>query len=117
MPLSVVQIEFSSLLTYCPRRSTPEERESAKLMHALKNDEYVGAGAAILLMSGWVASDVKGRIASPPFENFFQSNAILVPVPKSSLMTAEMLWVPFRLAEALAKRGIEGRKWSACLNV
>ena len=106
MSLTVGQIEFGSLLTYCPRRSTPEEQKSAKLMLALKNDEYVQVGSADMLMSDWVASEVKRRIATLQFGHFFRSNPILVPVPKSSLMTPEMLWVPDRLAKALVKNGI-----------
>jgi hypothetical protein len=106
MTLTVGQIEFGSLLTYCPRRSTPEEQESAKLMLALKNDEYVQVGSAVMLMSDWVASEVKRRFATLQFGHFFRSNPILVPVPKSSLMTPGMLWVPDRLAKALVKNGI-----------
>ena len=104
--MTVGQIEFGSLLTYCPRRSTPEEQKSAKLMLALKNDEYVQVGSADMLMSDWVASEVKRRIATLQFGHFFRSNPFLVPVPKSSLMTPEMLWVPDRLAKALVKNGI-----------
>lgn len=44
----------------------------------------------------------------------FQSGTVLVPVPRSSLMGKDYLWVPKRIAEALVRRGF-GSEVSSCL--
>lgn len=76
------------------------------MMYALKTDEYVQTSSATLLMSDWVAAEVRKNLASLPFGAFFQSSPILVPIPKSSLNTPNSLWVPDRLAKALVKEVI-----------
>src|SRR5437867_12301165 len=48
------------------------------------------------------------------FASFFQKNTVLVPVPSSSLMQPNSLWVPNRIASALVKRGL-GREVVPCL--
>lgn len=102
-------LEFGSLLAYCPRPSSPEELDSRKMTHALKNDEYVSTKSGSILMSDWVAMTVSREKASLPFGDFFQSDSILAPVPKSSLMAPDTLWVPDRIAKALVREGIGQR--------
>lgn len=105
------QLEFGSLLTYCPRPrpDSKEELNSKRMMYALKNDEYVQTkSSGSVLMSDWVAHKVRQEKASLPFKDFFQRDSVLVPVPKSSLMAPDTLWVPERLAKALVREGIGG---------
>ncbi len=73
-------------------------------MQALKRDQFVGEPP--ILMSEWVARTVKQKMADLPFASFFQSNTVLVPAPKSSLMQPNTLWVPERIANALVAAGV-----------
>lgn len=51
------------------------------------------------------SSDDAGPKASLPLGNFFGTNTILVPAPRSSLIKSDALWVPQSIARALVKRG------------
>jgi len=57
-------------------------------------------------VSQWIAQKIQQNMGVLSFASFFQSNTILVPVPKSSLMQPGALWVPERLATALVKMGL-----------
>ena len=65
-------------------------------------------------MSEWVASKVRQKMAELPFAGFFKPNTVLVPIPKSSLMQPNSLWVPQRIAMALASAGL-GKQVESCL--
>jgi len=102
--MNLYQLEFGSLLSYTPRGSTQKAVHSKNVMLALKRDQFVGKPPT--LMSEWIARNMKQKMAQLPFASFFQSNTILVPVPKSSLMQPDTLWVPQRIATALVTAGI-----------
>jgi predicted amidophosphoribosyltransferase len=110
--LNISQLEFGALLTYTPRGNTQKARHSKDIMIALKRDQFVSTPH--VLMSEWIANEVKQQIANLPFAPFFQPNTILVPVPKSSLMQPDTLWVPERIAKAMVAVGI-GKQVDACL--
>lgn len=111
--MNLFQLEFGALLTYTPRGTTSNAIHSKGVMQALKRDTYVGKTSAIL-MSEWVARKVKQKMTELPFVPFFHPNSILVPVPKSSLMQPNTLWVPERIANALVSVGI-GKQVVSCL--
>lgn len=55
----------------------------------------------------WIANRLKASsLTTGEFAEFFSPSTLLVPVPKSSLMTKGMLWVPMQMAEALADTGL-----------
>jgi hypothetical protein len=81
-------------------------------MKALKDDEFVSDPPT--LMSDFVGAAIKANIANFPSAHLFQTNPILVPVPRSSLMRPGTLWVPQRLAKALVRRGL-GKGVEECL--
>ncbi len=97
--LDLFTLEFGSLLTYSPRGISESERSSKTIMRALKNDSYIGNQP--ILMSEYISNIIVGKITTLPFSHFFKTDPILVPVPNSSLMQADTLWVPLRLATAL----------------
>jgi len=105
--MNLSQLEFGALLAYTPRGSTPEALHSKDVMIALKRDQFVNKPP--ILVSEWVAKRMQGKIAELPFRQFFRSNTILVPVPKSSLMQPNTLWVPERIANALVAVGLGKR--------
>ena len=75
-------------------------------MYALKNDRAVIDGTTTISMVDWVAKTVHEELTTLPFKSFFDDAPILVPVPKSSLMKPDTLWVPDMLAKALSKQGL-----------
>jgi predicted amidophosphoribosyltransferase len=93
-------LEFGALLSYTPRGDI----KSKDLMLLLKRDSYVEDPP--ILMSQWIAKVIKQYMNTLPFATFFQTNTVLVPTPKSSLMQRETLWVPHRIATALVEVGL-----------
>jgi Predicted amidophosphoribosyltransferases len=77
-------------------------------MIALKTEKFVEDPKTLkpVLMSKWVAETIQHDRGKLPFSSYFHPNAILVPTPKSSLMKPDTLWVPERIASALAKIGL-----------
>lgn len=107
------QLQFGSLLSYCPRGDSDENRHSKNVMLAVKSDTFVGNPP--ILMSQWIAKTLSQNIAKLPFGSFFQQDTTLVPVPKSSLMRPNTLWVPERIASAISRVGL-GKDVSPCLS-
>ena len=81
-------------------------------MKVIKADQYLEKPT--ILMSDWIAQTVKQYLDRLPFASFFKENTVLVPIPGSSLMQANSLWVPHRIATALVNTGI-GKEVVACL--
>lgn len=106
MPLN--QLQFGSLLSYCPRGDDREEiQRSREIMTFVKNDSFIEDPP--IPMSEWIARTMEQRRNTLPFTFFFQSNTVLVPLPKSSLLRPNSLWVPDRIANALVANGFGAR--------
>ena len=102
------QLEFGSLLSYCPRGgSSTEIQRSRQIMRFVKNDSFVEDPP--VLMSDWISSTMERRRSELPFDSFFLTNSVLVPLPRSSLLQPDSLWVPERIANALVKRRFGAR--------
>jgi len=109
--MDISEIEFGSLLSYSVRGTSKKDEESKSAMRNLKNDNVLRSGISI---SEYVAQALKKEIKEYPFADFFNSNAILVPIPRSSLPIPGMLWVPERITTALINNGL-GRSSEPCL--
>lgn len=96
------QLEFGSLLSYCPRGGNSTEIQSRQIMRYLKIDSFVENPP--VLMSDWIASTIERRRSELPFSSFFRTDTVLVPLPRSSLLQPDSLWVPERIANALVRR-------------
>ena len=107
------QLEFCALLTYAPRGDSQEIRFSKDVMLHLKKDAYLEDPP--ILMSQWVAETIKKELATLEFASFFHANITLIPIPKSSLMRPDTLWVPERIAKALVSKGL-GKEVLSCLS-
>jgi predicted amidophosphoribosyltransferase len=81
-------------------------------MLAIKNDDFIEQPP--IVMSKWIAKTVQQHREQLPFASYFNPNAVLVPVPKSTLMQPGSLWVPHRLSMALVERNL-GREVFPCL--
>ncbi len=73
-------------------------------MNAIKADDFVDQPP--ILMSEWIGRTVQQQLRSLPFAPFFTPGTVLVPVPSSSLMRPDTLWVPDRIARALVAEGV-----------
>lgn len=109
--MDISKVKFASLLTYTPRGDSEKAKGAKAAMINLKNDNVLSSG---ILTSEYIVQAMKREINTFPFADYFNSNVILVPVPKSSLLKPGTLWVPERLTTALIKNGL-GKSSEACL--
>ena len=96
------ELEFGSYLTYSPKGDSDLAKLSRNIMNKLKSEGNIGTPPKF--MSQFVADRMKENIDQMPFKHFFNQNVSLVPVPKSSLMQSNELWVPEKIANALSKQ-------------
>lgn len=113
MPLQLIDLRCSALLSYCSERSSEPAVLHSKGVRSLVKDDGIFQEAN-MEMSQWVAQTVKEKFNDLVFRDFFQADTILVPTPRSSLIQSGSLWVPERLANALVSRGL-GAKVILCL--
>ena len=75
-----------------------------ELMKMIKAERYFGNPPK--LTSQWIAETVHDFRERLPFASFFRDDSVLVPLPSSSLMQRDTLWVPERISTALVKVGL-----------
>lgn len=100
------KLEFFSLLSYSTRGTSDAEQGSKTWRNAVKNDQFVQINSDSKLTSDLIADWIAKNSTMPPFNDYFKPNMVLVPVPKSTLMQSGTLWVPRRVANALAARNL-----------
>lgn len=110
--MRITVLDFGSFLSYSPHGASPDIDQAREVMKIMKADQYLEKPQ--ILMSDWIAKTIKQHLDRLPFASLFKENTILVPTPGSSLMQANSLWVPHRIATALVNVGI-GKKVVACL--
>lgn len=96
------ELEFGSYLTYSPRGKSDLAKRSKNIMISLKSERSIGNPPKF--MSEFVIDRIKESLDQMPFKHFFNENVSLVPVPKSSLMQPNELWVSEKIAKALSKQ-------------
>jgi len=112
-------LRYSSLCSYTPEKSyankefdIPNRNELDRahgLMQVLKNDQEVRVGEKRENFIEYVATYIKKNLDKKEFAakfRFFSNDAILIPIPKSTLMKEGTLWVPKRIALELEKQGL-----------
>lgn len=99
------KLGFGALLSYSPYGHSKEEELSRSFRTAIKNDEFVRISGKQVQMSEFIAESIQKSKDSLPFAHLFDNKTILVPARSSSLMKANSLWVPFRIATAMQKGG------------
>ena len=105
--MRITVLEFGSLLAYVPRVTSDKMQQAKNVMFAIKSDSFIEQSREQPIpMSQWIAKAVRREMSTLTFSSFFQRDTILVPVPSSSLMQPGSLWVPDRIAAALAKAGV-----------
>src|SRR5271166_1084773 len=111
------EIQFGSLLTFCPHGDSTVIRHSKDIRTAIKRDDFVVNPldeSNPILMSEWIGQTMQQLQSQLPFTDYFGDDAVLVPTPGSSLMGPNTLWVPERISNALVGRGF-GMRVVSCL--
>lgn len=102
----ISELEFGSLWTYCPRTegdvNEEEIKKSKNLAISLKTESKLAQKE--VFMSEFVSQKMQQELDNLPFAGFFTEDTALIPIPKSSLMKADSLWVPDKIARALANK-------------
>jgi len=101
--MRITEVKFGSLLTYTPRGTLDEHYRSRSVMKYLKNDEVLNSGN---LMSTSIAQTIRNNLNSYSFSDYFNENTLLIPTPKSTIPLKDELWVPQRIALAMANNGL-----------
>jgi phosphoribosylpyrophosphate synthetase len=117
MHFSITRIEFGSLLSYSPRGTSDSEKRSRTMMRYLKTDTVLrlpSRKSTTILTSSFISQRIKKNISILPFADFFKTNPVLIPIPRSSLTYSQGLWVPQRLANALIQHEL-GKDVVECL--
>lgn len=104
--MQLSKLEFFSLLSYSIRGTSDAEQGSKTWRNAVKNDQYVQINSDSKLTSELIADWLAKNTSIQPFSDYFKPSAVLVPIPKSTLMQTGTLWIPQRLANALAARNL-----------
>ena len=110
--MHLTRMEFGSLLSYTPRGSSDEIQKARDVMLTIKSDGFIDQPP--IQMSHWIGSTIQKNVKSLPFASFFDQETSLVPVPRSSLMKPDTLWVPDRIASALVEKRL-GKEVVQCL--
>lgn len=98
------EIEFASFMAYSVRGSEPEADTSRLWMSCLKSDRQLTDPPQ--LTSQRIADALKTRLGALPFAHYFGPRVVFVPVPSSSKLQPNSLWVPHRLSKALVVAGL-----------
>jgi hypothetical protein len=97
------ELPFAAFLSYDPHRSDELSRRSRSITYALKQDAAYGATGRTY--SEEVARRMTEEVPGSALDGFLDSEAVLVPMPRSGLMRSGDLWPAFRIAEALVAHG------------
>ena len=118
----IKNLEYSSIFTYTPRPSSGDQQRLKEMENSrnwtiwLKQDKMVGLKGfnGQIPMSRYVAEIMRRNFDDLPFSDFFTSSTVLIPVPRSTPLPPDALWVPNRLAFEIHKIGI-GASVSPCI--
>ncbi len=100
------ELAYGSLWSYSPWGSSPLEGQSRDYRYFLKNEQSVEYRGMTMFMSEVVARSILESKASLPFMPLFQSNPVLIPVTRSSLLQPNSLWVGLRIATEMQRVGL-----------
>ena len=99
-------MNFCSLLSYNPKGNTTIEAINSRVyLRALKKDNSPTQYNPVI-MSEYIAEEVRKLSPHPPFSTFFKSNTVLVPIPGHAVTREASFWGSKRIAEALHKQGL-----------
>ena len=109
--MRITLLDYGSLLSYVPRGESADPGlydEGGENPRSGSDPVAVDGGRALRRHQRRGATGGSGRdaIGGLPFASFFRDDPVLVPLPSSSLMQRDSLWVPERISTALVKVGL-----------
>jgi phosphoribosylpyrophosphate synthetase len=98
------KITFGSFLVYAPRGTSELSRRAKQFVRALKEERLIGVPPQS--PSEYAARRLADERRHSILDEFFGSNPLLVPVPRSSLPVEGGIWPAYNLASKLVGQGI-----------
>ena len=111
---SPFELPFAALLAYSPRGRAPVSVDSRTVVQQLKQNRVVNvAPDGTMPIARYIAQRIARELPRTPFPSWF-ADAVLVPVPRSSMLSQGALWPAWQLASEMHALGI-GRTVAPCL--
>lgn len=112
-PPSRFELPFAAFVAYCPRGDGEPHETSRKLVRQVKENRIVRGHPVNESCAAFVARRL-GEERPAVVVSMLRPDAVLVPVPRSSLTQPGALWPSLEICNALVARGFGGRVL-ACL--
>ncbi|MCX7999947.1 MAG: phosphoribosyltransferase [Leptospiraceae bacterium] len=105
----IKELEFGSILSYCPKPTKEVTKNAKNVMNALKNEQTLvikreNGSKQQLPASICIGIFLKENLKL--YEDIFDKRTNLIPLPRSSLITKDALWPSLKIAQALEKEGL-----------
>ena len=100
------ELTYGALWSYSPWGSSEPARASRDYRYYLKQEQSVSYRGKTMFMSEVVARSISESRSSLPFMSLFESDPVLVPVARSSLLQPGSLWVGLKVADEMRKAGL-----------
>lgn len=108
----ITNLDYASYFAYNPKPDSKKNSQHAQAeVRKLKRDQALNDGTC---QSKHLVDLMSRQLEKSRLCDFFKSKPVLVPVPKSSPMKPDTLWVPQRIATSMAKAGL-GSSVQTCL--
>lgn len=109
------ELPFFSLLQYAPRGRSPTSRQSREIVHAIKtNANWRTQGQTVNIIAHAAKRAKEALSSSDVLAPCLGADALLIPMPRSSLQKPGALWPPLVICEALKAEGL-GADIEPCL--
>lgn len=100
----ISEVQYGAYLAYSPYGTTELAKQSRGIRDALKHD-YKGGNPPIQFSEHIIKELVRER-KELPFQDFFDENVLLIPIPGSGKTNLESLWPARRLVQEMEKKGL-----------
>ena len=98
------KLTFGSFLIYAPRGTSELSNKAKQFVRALKEERLIGVPPQS--PSAYAARRLSEERRDGILEELFETNPLLVPVPRSSLTVEGGIWPAYNIASALVGQGI-----------
>jgi hypothetical protein len=104
------KLSFAAFLQYRPDGADLTAILSRDVTYAIKQDKFVSSHGRQLPVIPYTADRIRDELANHAFlAKYFDSQSVLVPVPRSSLIQPGTLWPSRRICESLVAVGLGAR--------
>jgi hypothetical protein len=105
MPL-LSEAEFGSFLVYSPRGTEQPSKNSKAICIAIKDDSFLKLRGTFQRAIPFFVRELKLRLPGSDIEDFFLTNPLLVPAPRSAPTKAGSLYPTRLICEQMVTQGL-----------